>query len=157
MNINVFKKQNKFLSFIKTFIVSLILGVMFTLCISLLFGYKYMIVASGSMLPTLKVPTLVAVAPKDFDEIKKGDIITWKSGSTYNTHRAYEILEGGKVRTKGDNNPGPDAGYVTKDNYVGTVVMHLDLLGKIIVYIKEHIFLLALVVIYIFLMYLLLN
>lgn len=158
MKINAFKKEKKGLNIIKTIIVSLVLGVLVTLGVSLACGYKYKIVASGSMLPTLKITTLVVIAPVDYDDLKVGDIITFSSssGSTSFTHRIVDFNEDGLAITKGDNN-GQRDGAVQRDRLVGKVVTHLDGVGAVVTYLKQNIFIVGIVLVYLFLMYILLG
>lgn len=158
MKINAFKKEKKGLNIIKTIIVSLVLGVLVTLGVSLACGYKYKIVASGSMLPTLKITTLVVIAPVNYDDLKVGDIITFSSssGSTSFTHRIVDFNEDGLAITKGDNN-GQRDGAVQRDRLVGKVVAHLDGIGAVVTYLKQNIFIVGIVLVYLFLMYILLG
>ena len=58
-----------------------------TILLALMVGYKFMIVSSGSMAPTLPVGSLVIVTPCDYDDLELGDIVTMNKGGTYLTHR----------------------------------------------------------------------
>lgn len=157
MKINAFKKENKVWRTIKSLIISLFLGVLITLGVSLLCGYKYKIVITGSMYPTLVPPTLVVIAPCDYDDLKVGDIVNWSSvngGLTF-THRIIEFNEDGLAITKGDNNPGKD-GVLSRERFNGKVIMHSYFAGKAVNYLKSNIFMVGLVLIYLFLMYVIL-
>ena len=156
--INAFKKENKFLYYLKHTIISLVLGVLIILGISLACGYKYKIVASGSMLPTLKITTLIVVAPVSYNDLEVGDIITYSSANKMYTftHRVVDFNDDGLAITKGDNNPQRD-GAVARDRLVGKVIMHFDGLGAVITYLKQNIFMVGLVLIYLFLMYLIFS
>lgn len=157
MKINAFKKENKVWRIIKSLIISLILGTLITLGVSLICGFKYKIVVTGSMYPALIPPTLVVIAPCEYDDLKVGDIVNWASSSgelTY-THRIIEFNEDGLAITKGDNNPGKD-GALSRERFNGKVIMHSDFAGKAINYLKTNIFMVGLVLIYLFLMYVIL-
>ena len=58
-----------------------------TIAIMLLSGYKFMIVSSGSMEPTLPVGSLVIVSPCDYEDLQYGDIVTMDAGGINLTHR----------------------------------------------------------------------
>ena len=53
---------------------ALALGIVVLLAI--IMGYKFMIVSSGSMAPTLPVGSLVMVTPCEYDDLELGDIVT---------------------------------------------------------------------------------
>lgn len=58
-----------------------------TIAIMLFSGYKFMIVSSGSMEPTLPVGSLVIVTPCDYEDLQEGDIVTMDAGGINLTHR----------------------------------------------------------------------
>ena len=157
MKINAFKKEKKVLNFFKSLIVSIVLGMLITLGVSLLCGYKYKIVVTGSMYPTLVPPTLVIIAPVKYDDLKVGDIVNWSgsSGNLTYTHRIVEFNEDGLAITKGDANPSKD-GPLRRERYNGKVIANLDFAGKCINYLKANIFFVGLILIYLFLMYIIL-
>ena len=98
-------------------------------------------IISNSMKPKLRVyDIIVDIRVDDPNTIKKGDIITFISDSSYSkdktvTHRVTDIIkdENGKVqfKTQGDNNMSPDAAYVTTDNLLGKVVFYVPQLGRV--------------------------
>ena len=105
--------------------------------------YKFYDVLTGSMSPTIKSDSLIVVKKIDDTEVKKGDIITFKSRTTNNltTHRVMDIINDKKTKfqTKGDANDvlDPHIPYVGKlmrsiSNY-RIIIMIL-----IIVYICSH-------------------
>lgn len=57
------------------------------IAIMLLAGYKFMIVSSGSMEPTLPVGSLVIVTPCQYEDLNEGDIVTMDAGGINLTHR----------------------------------------------------------------------
>ncbi len=146
MQKNVFKEKSAFGFLAKTICISLVLGLVITFAISLLFGYQYKLIGSGSMLPTLSLKSLIIIAPVDYDDLKVGDIITFKgsedseSGLTF-THRIHAINENGQYITKGDNRESPDVSPVTEGELVGKVVANFNFVGEIIIYIKSNIIL----------------
>lgn len=101
-----------------------------------LFG-SYVIV-SPSMVPTIKVQDAILVARVNPNQLKVGDIITFKSSdyrySGYTvTHRIKEIYTNNEGKrtfiTKGDNNSLNDSAPVLAENIYGKVVLKLPRLG----------------------------
>lgn len=114
------------LAVLKSIGISLLLSV----ALMVILGYKFMIVSSGSMEPTLPVGSLVIVTPCDYDDLKLGDIVTTEGSGMYFTHRVvgkkydtgsgYVVVEEGDPRydqaiwyTKGDANNTED-GPITR-------------------------------------------
>lgn len=103
-----------------------------------LFGFQIYTVLSGSMEPTYLTGSVVYVQEVDTDELKKGDVITFKINSTtLVTHRIVELVpdeENPEVmlfRTKGDNNNTVDGTLVNPKNVVGKVAFGIPLLGYV--------------------------
>lgn len=97
-------------------------------------------IISGSMEPNVSIYDVVIAVEQDMDKIKVGDVITFISNWDINygktiTHRVIGIdkTATGEIQltTKGDNNPTPDGGNVTKSNLVGKVVGRLPQLGRL--------------------------
>lgn len=91
----------------------------------MLFGYKPMVVISGSMLPTIQVNSLNLCKAATYDDIEIGDIVVYREiTGIYITHRAIEktTIAGEDVLiTKGDNNKVEDA-PVKRGQVVGKIV-----------------------------------
>jgi len=88
-----------------------------------IFGYQLKTVLSGSMEPTIKTGSIIAVKPGgDMTRFKEGDIITFLDGNKgLVTHRIVKVVNSdGKTlyRTKGDNNNAEDPNPVLADNVV---------------------------------------
>lgn len=88
-----------------------------------LFGYQFKSVLSGSMEPTFKTGSVIAVEKlEDTKALQKGDIITFKQDEqNLVTHRIIEVIEQGEARmfrTKGDNNEEADRNPVLSENVV---------------------------------------
>lgn len=102
-----------------------------------LFG-AYVIV-SGSMEPTIKVRDAIITKRYDEQELKVGDIITYRSEDPYFygimvTHRIIDVKteDGEKVYiTKGDHNATQDRLPVNKKQIYGKVVMAIPKIGYI--------------------------
>ena len=137
MNFYRLEKKNywKFWSgkVIKSLAISLLLCIALMVCM----GYKFMIVISGSMEPTLPTGSLIIVTPCDYDDLELNDIVTMQGSGIYFTHRVVgkvhavtnEILEETDERyetegiwyTKGDNNMQNDGDGPINKEVIGKV------------------------------------
>ena len=82
------------------------------------FGYTTFEVQTGSMSPTINAKDLIIVKKNNTPKIR--DIITYKKGNDFITHRVVEAYKETYV-TKGDANNAKD-GAIKKDQIVGTVI-----------------------------------
>ncbi len=83
------------------------------------FGYTTFNITSGSMEPTIYKEDYVFVKLNN-KNIKKGDIITFKTNKTIITHRIVEI-DKDTITTRGDNNNVNDA-PINRKEVIGKVV-----------------------------------
>ena len=86
-----------------------------------LFGYKPILVLTGSMEPTMKVNSVCVAKKATYDDVEVGDIIMYKIDGKLITHRVIEETEQG-FRTKGDNNNTEDAYFITENNIQAKVI-----------------------------------
>lgn len=101
-----------------------------------LFKYQPVAVLSGSMSPTFNRGDAVIInklTKQEKNELKKGDIIQFISGTKYVVHRIYKVTNdeyGNKAFiTKGDHNNAPDSDKVSLDNVIGKVSFSIPLIG----------------------------
>ena len=94
---------------------------------SLANGYSFFKVISGSMEPTLKIGDYILV--KESNDYAVGDIITYKEGKSYITHRIKEINKN-KIIAAGDANNTDDE-VITKNQIKGKYVKKINKFGKI--------------------------
>ena len=101
-----------------------------------LFKYQPVAVLSGSMSPTFNRGDAVIInklSKQEKNELKKGDIIQFISGTRYVVHRIYKVTNdeyGNKAFiTKGDHNNAPDSDMVSLDNVIGKVSFSVPLIG----------------------------
>lgn len=110
------------------------------LMIPAVLGIHVLAVTSGSMEPTIPVGSVVYVQPVDFEDIQKGDIITFcldKPGIKV-THRVVKKDEELKcLSTKGDANEEPDSHPVSCENVEGIVRCAIPHMGRIAVLLNE--------------------
>jgi len=99
-----------------------------------LFGYSMSIVISGSMEPELSVNDLIIIKGQESYDI--GDIITYRNGNNYVTHRIVENLDTGFI-TKGDANNVADLGVVEESNILGKTVFVIPNVGALLLWIKS--------------------
>lgn len=102
--------------------------------------YGAYVIVSGSMEPTIKVRDAIIIKRYDDQELKIGDIITYRSEDPYFygimiTHRIVDITndESGKkvYITKGDHNATRDRLPVKSDQIYGKVIMMIPKIGYI--------------------------
>ena len=98
------------------------------------------VVASGSMRPTLEVGDLVVVQGINITQIKENDIIVFRITEDHQAilrlHRVIDIrILPNNTRlfiTKGDNNTSPDSKPVKGDQIYGRVMFRIPLIGYLI-------------------------
>ena len=100
----------------------------------------FYVVASGSMIPVLKVyDVLIVSGHEPFEEIEIGDIIVFDRPSDHNrviVHRVISIIseDPKTIRTQGDANSGsiPGTDYpITEEEYIGKVAYTLPQVGYV--------------------------
>lgn len=92
-----------------------------------IWGIRADVVLSGSMEPALKTGSIVFTdTGRTLPEI--GDIITYRLGNSYVTHRVIRKTEEGFV-TKGDANGAEDSAYVRESQIEGLVIFSVPVLG----------------------------
>ncbi|MGA5689250.1 signal peptidase I SipW [Cytobacillus pseudoceanisediminis] len=139
------KRTMKVLSNMLTIILFLLLVTMVFIVISSkasggepqIFGNQLKTVLSGSMEPTFKTGSIIAVKPVDDPSaIKKDDVITYvQEDGSFVTHRVIEVIKNGEntmFQTKGDNNEDMDSQPVLSQNvsavYTGITIPYLGYL-----------------------------
>ena len=90
-----------------------------------LFDYTFFEVATGSMSNTIEIGDVVIV--KITKEVNKNDIIVYKDGNNFITHRLIE-KDGEKLIAKGDANNSEDK-PITEEQILGKVIYIVPKLG----------------------------
>ncbi len=107
------------------------------------FGYKPMIVLSGSMETSIYAGDLVFVKVVDTSTLKENDVIAFRNeANTVTTHRIIDIVyeEGQKYfKTKGDNNNAEDANLVAMDDVEGVYSWRIPGLGNFLMFMQQPI------------------
>lgn len=104
--------------------------------------YKAYVITTNSMEPELKKDDLVVIKKAKADNLKQGDIITFKQNGETITHRIVQIddIEDGKLYiTKGDNNNVQDEQGLRFDQIEGKLVIKIPQLGKMVASFKNGI------------------
>ena len=105
-------------------------------------GYKPFIVLSGSMEPTIMTGDIAIIKKCNVNELKTGDVIAFKNGTSVITHRIIEISEvnGEKqLITKGDNNNTEDRYPVDFSKVEGIYVTRIPKLGNFAMFLQTTI------------------
>lgn len=90
-----------------------------------LFGYTFFEVATGSMSNTIEIGDVVVV--KITKEVNKNEIIVYRDGDNFVTHRLVE-KDGDKLVAKGDANNSEDK-PITEEQILGRVIYVAPKLG----------------------------
>lgn len=98
------------------------------------FGYSTAVVVSGSMQPEINVDDLVVI--KKQKEYSKGDIIAFRGGKSFVTHRIIEETPQGFV-TQGDANNTADEALVRKQDISGEVIYTVKGVGRLVSFLKS--------------------
>ena len=120
---------------------SLAISLLISIALMVVCGYKFMIVISGSMEPTLPTGSLIIVTPCEYKDLQLNDIVTMQGSGIYFTHRIV-----GKMNTEGQVvNPGEEGyesaiWYTKGDNNQqndGDGPINKEIIGKVY---EEHCF-----------------
>ena len=131
------KKGSKILGAIINFLlfvvfIIMLIGVYYIVQIRILnkeyanmFGYTFFEVATGSMAHTIEIGDIVVV--KLDNEVNENDIIVYKEGKDYITHRLIK-MNGDDLITKGDANNSEDKSII-KEQVLGQVIYIVPKVG----------------------------
>ena len=117
--------------------IQIILPLVILLITTGFLGLRPLIIASGSMQPTLNVGDMVIITKTSISDIAKGDIIAYVSEQGIVVHRVYEIAKhGGKylVITKGDANEEPDNVPIDERVIIGKALLTIPKVGLLQLY-----------------------
>ena len=117
-----------------------------------IFGTTPLVVLSGSMSGDaeghIEIGDLVFLEDAAWADLKEGDVVTFKDGGAYTTHRLMRwekdfeykdkdgnVLYGGWV-TKGDYNNGEDSHRLVEASYIGRVTGRVPFIGNVILFLQ---------------------
>lgn len=117
-----------------------------------LFGHRFMVVLSDSMLPTIRHGDLVIGKPPVPDALQVGDIVTYRDNAEQKliTHRVVEVRQAGSERTfvtKGDANGAVDAITLYGRDLVATYAFRIPYAGYLLAFARSFMGLVVLVII----------
>lgn len=104
-----------------------------------LFGYRFMMVSSDSMIPTIRSGDLVVGVPPAVDEIEVGDIVTYynQAAGRLITHRVTEVTHIGDQLafiTQGDANDIADENPVLARDVVAAYSFRIPYAGYLLAF-----------------------
>jgi len=119
-----------------------------SVCIPIIYGYKPLVVLSGSMEPTYKIGSIIYYKKVLENEIQVNDVVTFSLESdTFITHRIIENKDGYYL-TKGDANTSPDVRKINYENIHGKVAnTSIPLIGYYIEFVNNHLYIVLCIII----------
>jgi len=129
------KLTNIILKSINYFIITVVIIFAMLMVGVKIFGIQIYTVLSGSMEPTYKVGSLIYVTKVDNEQLKVGDVITFKvTEKVTATHRIAQINNEAneiKIRTKGDANDYLDENFIESKDIIGKPIFTIPYLGYV--------------------------
>ncbi len=100
------------------------------------------VVATGSMEPTIKAGSIIVTNTMKLDDLKPGEIITFKNPENPEqviTHRIASVVTKNPlvVKTKGDNNQQADGWEISGEDILGKHIISLPYLGRVANFIRQ--------------------
>lgn len=119
-----------------------LLGSLLTVAATNLLGYQSYVIYSGSMEPAVKVGSLLLTRPADVEDLRVGDVITYRSPGNHTTltHRVVSIRQEDGERvftTKGDASLEPDPREVILRGQVSKMTFDIPYLGYVVDFAKS--------------------
>lgn len=115
-------------------------------------GYKAYRITSNSMEPALNIgDVIITKEPKEEDDIKTQQIISFEQDGEIITHRVIQIIEedNGQLKyiTKGDNNNVEDLTKISFEDIKGVKVITIPYLGTIVSFLENKVVVLFIILI----------
>ena len=103
-------------------------------------GITPLVVLSGSMSGDadghIEVGDLVFVVDAEYSELKVGDVVTYRDGKSFTTHRIIGTNDDGTYITKGDANNTEDKRPLTEDKLIGKVTGRIPKIGDFALFLQ---------------------
>lgn len=143
----IYKKYSKTKTIISSLAWSLLLGLIITIFVSYLMGYRVYSVLGHSSEPNIHYGSIVIDYKIPFEDLKVGDYVTWSlTGKSFVTHRIIAIDEENQTITTsqtdyyaniyGDGTVTPDKPLTAKF-YYGKVILTIPYIGQLFYYIRS--------------------
>ena len=104
------------------------------------FGVTPLVVLSGSMSGDadghIEVGDLVFIVKEDYSDLEVDDVVTYRQGKSFTTHRIIGKDDDGNFITKGDANNTSDKQPLTEDVYIGKVVGRIPKVGDFALFLQ---------------------
>lgn len=99
--------------------------------VPLLWGWRPVVIESGSMAPAVQAGDVVVVAPSDGEGLGPGTVITFRTEASRLpvTHRIVGVNDDGAYRTRGDANEGVDSTPVAPGQVLGVARLLVPYVG----------------------------
>lgn len=126
-------KMKKIVRIVLDLITWILVAAVVGYLVLLLTGHELYVVKSGSMEPAIHTGSVCVVNTNaDYDDMKVGDIIAFKSGKAKVTHRVKAVTKEG-IETKGDANEDSDGIAVNPENFLGETIYSVPYIGYVLV------------------------
>lgn len=122
-------KMKKIVRIVLDLITWILVAAVVGYLVLLLTGHELYVVKSGSMEPAIHTGSVCIVNTNaDYDDMKVGDIVAFKSGKAKVTHRVKAVTREG-IETKGDANDHSDGISVNPENFIGENIYSVPYIG----------------------------
>ena len=99
-------------------IIYILVAIYLLVFVPTIWGYKPLVVISGSMEPTLKVGGILYYHDNKYQDFKVGDVLVYRLNDHNISHRIYDINADGII-AKGDSNKTYDDLLITENRILG--------------------------------------
>lgn len=120
----------KIIRFLINFVLVVVTVSIIAVVSPMIFGYKMIVIESGSMEPVLPVNSVCYIHQQDI--IHQNDIVTYITGDKdeiYVTHRVIDVNADGSYIVKGDNSEMEDKNPIKNRDIVGVTRFNVPKLG----------------------------
>ena len=127
------KILSKIMNVISALLITIGIAALVLFAIPSIAGYKPFVVLSGSMEPEIKTGAVAYNNTHEkVEDVKVGDVIVFKAGKSYVTHRVIRINDDNTFTTKGDANQTEDLAPVKFENFKGKTAFTIPYLGRLL-------------------------
>jgi len=99
--------------------------------------YRFYVVRSGSMTPTIRPGDVMVTGPAP-RVLKPGQVVVFRKDNDRIAHRIIKVVNRTQVRTKGDANPAPDPFLVSITDIEASALFPIPYLGYLVWFIRSR-------------------
>jgi len=125
-----------------------LIGMLLLNVLFIVFFVPIRVVVSNSMAPTYRTGDLLLIDTNTNTPARLGEIVTYTVDNTTITHRVVGI-EGDRLVTQGDNNPGVDAWKTPMAAVEGRPFIHIPKVGYLLLFLRSPLGWMVLVLVFI--------